>query len=171
MLLDQKLIDKLAEVDQRISKETAIILDFASELDFLPITEFELNEDTDTFIEKAYHVNGIYFFELKNSGGVSDKELWRNGFLPLWKSAEVIWTPGFKKLRFDAHQSFTEWIPFYIGKCKSVRNRINEHIHQPHDKHTFSMKLKARKNLYGHVFRISWIPFECNKLWHDRTNN
>jgi hypothetical protein len=158
------LKEKLSTIDKAILLQAKEIKQLSDQLTFIHITDFELSEDTPIICNNSFDRNGIYFFEIKNAGTL-DKAQWIEEFNLLWNIQhlkEVIWFPGIKLRRVRAHTSFSEWIPFYIGKSIYVGRRINEHIHQSGLQHTFSMKLKARQNLRGWQFRVSWIPLDVH---------
>ncbi|WPV65957.1 GIY-YIG nuclease family protein [Chitinophaga sp. LS1] len=152
--------DQFNEIDQAISNEAARLRQLSGELVFENVIEFELNNNIPPIAEYLMHRKGVYFFQIKNKDLSLDVLSWVTTFTQLWKDADVIWVPGIKKARVNAHRSFDEWIPLYIGKSKNVGGRITEHIHQVKDRRTFSMKLKARANLHGEVLRVSWIPLD-----------
>ncbi len=160
-LLNNPIVSKqLSDIDIAITSEAQRIRELANQLEFVHIADFVLSDDVYNICNGDYNRSGVYFFEIKNSVLAAEVVEWIAEFENLWVNPEVIWYPGIKKGRVSAHKKFSEWIPMYIGKCKSVGVRINEHINQPKDRRTFSMKLKARTNLYGRSFRVSWIPLD-----------
>jgi hypothetical protein len=132
----------------------------AENLQFESIKEFELTGNLYDICDSTYNRKGVYFFEIKNNEKLTDPSNWILNFTTLWKGVNFSWTPGIKKKRLNTHKTLSEWIPLYIGKSKKTGGRINEHIIQNASKNTFSMKLKARTNLYGQLFRVGWIPLE-----------
>lgn len=154
---------RIQQIDHDLIAYIKLLEQVIPYLSFIPITEFTLDEKTDFNCGIEYNVNGIYLFEIKN-GDLKLVSDWAATFKNLWRPEDKsqpehsFWSPGMKKKRIAFHTDSKEWIPFYMGKCRSVGHRINEHIDQPSDRKTFSMKLRARKNIYGSVFKVSWLP-------------
>lgn len=109
-------------------------------------------------MDKKYAVPGLYFFEvLRDQAELSTNE-WGSAFCDLWNHKRLSWASGTKKIRIAKHRDSIEaWLPLYLGKSKNVSRRIFEHVNQPADKPTFSMKMKARENLAGLTFKVGWI--------------
>ncbi|MRG48641.1 hypothetical protein GFS24_26235 [Chitinophaga sp. SYP-B3965] len=153
-------IQELADIDKTITAEAIRINEIAKKLRFTDSVEFELNGDTNGIRPTSNKLKGVYFFEIKNSHSLFDAEKWVSSFRIKWEDWEHYWVPGIKDKRVREHKKFDDWIPLYIGKSKNIGSRINEHIHMECTKHTFAMKLKARPNLFGEIFKVSWIPID-----------
>lgn len=154
------LTRQLKEIDESISQAAVRLTEIVQTLEFAAVMEFELNSEMTAIPEILSKKKGIYFFEIKNCFADLDKLSWATAFKQLWKASDVIWVPGVKDIRLNAHEVFNEWVPLYIGKSKNVGGRIYEHLHQVRDKTTFSMKLKARLNMHGLWLRVSWISLD-----------
>lgn len=150
----------LVEIDNNISREAEKLERLAQEMEFKEIMVFNLGDASLKVPEELFAKKGLYFFELKNNHPDILPSTWHTNFESIWKNEEVTWYPGLKKRRLYAHEKFNTWIPFYIGKSLTVGGRIHEHIYQPPHKTTFSMKLNARTNLIGEVFKVSWIELD-----------
>ncbi len=128
---------------------------------------FILSEDLNIdFISSDCCGPGVYFFELKSPDdyrfGKKASTILQN-IKKYWKhrSVRAMWSPGIKDSRVSVHKEFIDgWIPFYIGKSRYLEKRVREHVFQDRGKTSFGMKLKARKNLYGLEFRISYIKID-----------
>lgn len=147
----------LKSIDDNITNEATKLFDLSTEISFVEVATFILGQSFPEIPPNLTDQKGIYFFELKNSNRDLTPLNWKDNFAPRWKNENIIWYPGLKKGRINAHKVFEEWIPFYIGKSLNVGKRIHEHIYQLPYKTTFSMKLNARTNLHGEEFRISYV--------------
>jgi len=155
-------VDSLSAIDDAINVQLNLLAELATQLTFKEILTFELGENIPTLPEEISKKKGIYFFQLKNEDIQQSVIDWASSFKLIWENGDVIWVPGIKKMRVHAHKMFGEWVPLYIGKSKKVGIRIFEHINQVGNRETFSMKLKARTNMHGKSFRVSWIALDVN---------
>jgi hypothetical protein len=149
---------EISAIDQSIEVQVKRLDQLHMQLNFEAISEFTLTEATEALCDASFNRSGLYFFEIHNHDQVSDPTLWIKNFEPNWINRGFKWHSGIKKGRLTQHQMFNEWIPFYIGKSRFVGKRVNEHILQPSEKSTFSMKLKSTNTLHGNRFRVSWLP-------------
>lgn len=128
-------------------------------------TEFILNNELDdSAFQSIINDQGIYLFELNLSSANLKGEKCTtklSNFAKMWHTNpyNLVYSPNVINKRQNMYEKdFTsDWLPLYIGKCKKVKNRILNHINLPKDSKTYALKLKARKNLYGCVFRVSYI--------------
>ncbi len=119
---------------------------------------------------------GIYFFELKLDGQITNKEKWikwTNGFKTEWdkpkrKNGEKLKAPITYKGRIEAHYKkkntffkTMKWIPLYLGKSQELSKRINEHLNDELNDTTYSLKLGKRNFLKGKTIRVSVIEFDA----------
>ena len=153
-------MDEILLIDQSIDTQAKRLDELHLKLSFASIGEFMLSEDSIALCEAPYNKPGLYYFELANLDGISEPNIWLENFSPSWENRDFKWHSGLKKGRLKKHSSLKDWIPFYIGKSRFVGKRINEHILQPAEKTTFSMKLKSTVKLHGNKFRVSWLPVE-----------
>ena len=156
------------KIDNAISEELKKLSPLIEKLEFGNdgAIEFELNDSVGPICNN-HRYEGIYFFEVKMP--ISKNEEKKpieslNEFVSLWKDPayHMRWTPGIKQSRLVAHQQMVPdgWVPLYIGKSRNVGKRVNDHITMDLEKTVFAMKLKARKNLYAHMFRVRFIKID-----------
>lgn len=150
-------IEKLFGVDIRISADADALRRLSNTLDFSPVMEFELGDDSPAIPNIVAKQQGIYLFEILYTGKDISHEEWIDSFRKRWR-CNGGWIPDVKEIRIRAHRQFDTWVPLYIGKSRNIGGRIKEHIYHAFEKTTFSMKLKAQPVLYGEKFKVSWIP-------------
>jgi hypothetical protein len=156
--------DSLKQIDLVMSKELLKLNELISDLNFTQIAEFTLDENLSSICDLRDDYPGLYLFEIKNDNLNVDISTWINDFASLWAHPDYHkrFVSGIKKKRVIFHTKMLDWIPIYLGKNKSVKSRINEHLNKGIDKTTFAMKLKARTNIYGHMFRVSTLEIKVD---------
>jgi len=161
MNLENELRSIIA-IDKTITIELAKLKSIVENLNFEELPEFTLDENTEVICDENFNFKGIYLFEIKNTELNPDARVWMAAFKTLWRHPDYDrkFTPGIKAIRTKTHSLINEWVPLYIGKSRNVGNRINEHIIKELTKTTFAMKLKARKNLYGSIFRVKILKMD-----------
>ncbi len=53
-----------------------------------------------------------------------------------------------------------KWVPLYIGKSKTLKSRIKEHLNDPLETTRGGLKIGKRDFLKGKTIRISVIEFD-----------
>ncbi|CDT81026.1 conserved hypothetical protein [Vibrio coralliirubri] len=125
----------------------------------------DLSFSTPDFLETQIEnqnldVSGVYFIEIRSEkyldGCPND---WKEKFVTFWDKAEFKgkFTPQSKKKRLNAHDSVGEWTPLYIGKCKNIRKRLNDHKTLTFFQKTRGIKLDARGIYEQDSFRVSHV--------------
>jgi len=113
--------------------------------------------------------NGIYLFWVKIPTCLVEREKALDHVLKVWDGERVhlgvIKYPKVVKKR--ARETLlsnkeNEWVPLYIGKTENLAKRVAEHIDLSSDKATYSMKLRASRDLFSKhkwEFAVSTISF------------
>lgn len=156
----QTALKSINEIDFKLNEVREIITGHCKNLKFDEIFKFRLSQNVPYLDSNSYNANGIYLFEIKNTEPTLSVHEWTLKFNGLWKNDAVTYYSAVRKMRVNSHNKFDEWVPIYLGRASHVGLRINEHIHSAADKRTFSMKLKARNNLYGEEFKVSLITLK-----------
>lgn len=151
-------MDRFKHVDDKLTEQLNAIIDLASNLSFEAKLVFELNEAIDYSLLENLNFAGIYLIEMKTDPQRDYKE-WLNEFKNEWEKEEFkkSFVPNLKVKRTIKHNQLDHWFPLYLGKSKAISKRIKGHIDLSLTQPTTSLKLKARKNLYGSVFRVSAV--------------
>ncbi|MGE4347799.1 MAG: GIY-YIG nuclease family protein [Flavobacteriaceae bacterium] len=125
-------------------------------LDEMPLCEFKLSEyeKLDTFSSTTKE--GIYIFYIQKKS--LDK------FKENWNSAKIEKaSPTIMNGRIESYEEKEEeWIPLYIGKSKTIKKRITEHITLKKESTTSSMKLQERKEFENDMFAVRIIPLKTD---------
>jgi hypothetical protein len=117
---------------------------------------FTLDNYQASFLE-GKKVSGIYFFEILKKDDSLDFSAWMNSFRKKWTLNPVKNRPVVREISVNKLSKHTgNWIPFYIGKSKDIKHRVNQHISLG-ETTTYALKLKAMKNLDDKTFRLSYI--------------
>ncbi|MBP8628021.1 MAG: hypothetical protein KBI04_05455 [Paludibacteraceae bacterium] len=151
-------MDRFKHVDDKLTEQLNAIIDLASDLSFEAKLTFELNETIDYTLLGNLNFSGIYLIEIKTDPQRNYKE-WLTEFKNEWEKEEFkkSFVPNLKVKRTIKHNQLDSWFPLYLGKSKAISKRIKEHIDLSLTQPTTSLKLKARKNLYGCEFRVSVV--------------
>jgi hypothetical protein len=146
--------EQFAALDQSLTKLFMNFEALANELNFQVICELS----DDTTIEKQNYP-GIYKIDIKNHGIYENVTDWIKWFKDNWEHDDYHrkFTPNTKKKRIAAHSKLEEWIPLYIGKSNNIAGRVWEHNNLQLEKPTSALKLRERKNMARHTFRLSTI--------------
>lgn len=151
-------MDRFKNVDEKLTEQLKTIIDFAADLSFEAKLTFELNESINYSLLESLNFAGIYLIEIKTNPQKNYKE-WLDEFKNEWEKAEFkkAFVPNLKSKRTIKHNQLGQWFPLYLGKSRAISKRIKEHIDLSLKQPTTSLKLKARKNLYGSEFRVSVV--------------
>ena len=127
-------------------------------------SHFKINVLSDVSLSKMEEGKGIYYFEAKFPFNTLE-ELEQFGSKwgrPRDNDAPKNMPRYFSK-RAEKHKIAVEksnFLPFYLGKQKNIRERIANHINCPSNSTTFSLKLKQRPKLISKVkFRVGYVMF------------
>lgn len=148
----------IQDIDKRLNSIFIDLQSYSDNVTFTEIDEFILGEGLGNICDTKHNMSGVYMFEIEVQDDHIDVPKWMETFTQDWTHTDVIWVPGTKKIRMSQHFKFKKWMPIYIGKSRNFGKRINEHLHQKAQAHTFGMKLMGRRNFYGRRFKVSWIP-------------
>ena len=132
---------------------------FAKGIKFTPENEegFTLDKFQENLLD-GKKVSGIYLFEILKKDDSQDFTAWMDEFRQKWESNLVKNRPIIRKISVKKLSNHTDkWIPFYIGKSKNIKYRVNQHITLKPDGSTYALKLKAMGNLLGEKFRLSYL--------------
>jgi hypothetical protein len=153
-------MEKLSEIDKNLKNQYDELVQCLKTIEFEVQFDIELEKNIDLEKTKNLNFSGIYLFEVFIEK--KDKEDWVSDFVKKWEDDlfKRHWTPNTKKKRLKQQQDAKEWMPIYLGKCRNVGKRINEHFTLDLYKQTTAMKLLARENLHGYKFRISTIKID-----------
>lgn len=161
-----------------IEKELAKIAEIAMNSEFEEICEFKVDiiENTPIFdcLKIDGKVQGIYLIEIKRDV-LQDYNNWISILTKRFRGREDNekyflhkFTPNIIEKRKMKHKdSNKDWVPFYLGKSKDIRNRLMIHIFSPLGKPPFALKLKDRKNTQeehvfrDEIFRLKVINLNC----------
>jgi hypothetical protein len=126
-----------------------------------------VNISNTEWVNELPNGTGIYFFEIKfpSSDIKWDKVISSFGKdWGEWKENKEGNTPEFQVARSKVISSQTknnDWIPLYIGKSKTLKSRIKEHVINPTNITTSALRLGQRKTeLNSHNLRLSYIDFD-----------
>ncbi len=172
---------KLKEIDTKFSLNKVSLKELMPEFNFKDELSFTLNREEicksiDTNLKKK---SGLYFFELKVDGKLSSSpSLFLEDLKSRWiessyRNITITDSEGkesskTKKLsspkpidkRIKTYTTLESWLPFYLGKSDDLYHRISQHIEQPWDKSTSSMKLQEREQFHNFDFRVKVLQLE-----------
>lgn len=156
-------IEAIKSFDDKIKEDINGLKEKFKDLKFKFDTEkgikFILEDYSNECINKIPKGKGVYLFELKKGGRTIDeiKDLWEDPLNEFKKfnSPKIIK----KRLKIQEEKE-DEWLPLYLGKSETLRQRIKEHIELSYDKGTYALKLQSRTNFNEFEFRISVIEIE-----------
>lgn len=157
----------LEEISGQLSEIHSELKSYCSTLNFEQICEFTMDNCQDMPWERL-STPGIYQIEIKNISTFTDFTSWVGNFRAEWEDSmyKRKFVPNLKMKRIKQHTELKDWIPLYIGKSKSIRGRVHQHIYSEIEKTTFALKLNARVHAKKEVFRLSIIPIpHANYNW------
>lgn len=151
-------MDRFKHIDDQLTIQLSALVNLTSNLSFDVMLTFTLDDSVDHNIWPDLKFSGIYLIEIKTDPS-RDYNDWLVEFKNEWEKDEFKKSnvPNLKTKRTTKHCQLGQWFPLYIGKSKSIDKRIKEHINLGLEQPTTSLKLKARGNLYGQVFRVSVV--------------
>lgn len=148
---------------------------FKSEIEKYPFVlsepiHFKLDDDLN---KKFEHINpkssGLYLFEINLGEMYTDiysmnKKLvqFANDWELIKDSTRII------KKRLDEQlkkENSSEWVYFYLGKNKDLKQRILQHINLRKESSTHALKLRQRANLKNVSFRVSILEIESEDYY------
>lgn len=147
------------------------IEEFSKSLVFEVIGEFNLNnlELIKHKIDKLEaNIEGVYFLEIKRNYEFDDLKKWGQVFEKKWKNDTINNAPIFSPSRMDnlskdKKLNLNEWIPFYLGKSKDIKNRIKQHLYSLSPERTTSaLKLNQRKSIQDETFKIKYVEIKTD---------
>lgn len=130
--------------------------------------EFSLSDSKESIRRKINKIPqktcGVYFFQIKCAKDIS-QDTWSKEFIDKWDKPNLVhhFIATTKKKRISKHEAdkVTDLIPLYIGKCKNINKRVNEHLFLDESNSTYSMKLLLHKKEFAHsVIRITYCKIE-----------
>ena len=151
-------MENFPEIHEELTSINTKLEVYAKGIKFNPKNEkgFILDEFQENFLE-VKKVSGIYFFEILKENDSQDFNTWLKDFRKKWTANNVKNRPLVREKSVKELSTHTDkWIPFYIGKSKDIKHRVNQHISLG-DTSTYALKLKAMKNLNDKTFRLSYI--------------
>lgn len=152
-------MDQLEAINSKLRELNNEVVLFANSLEFEPVCEFNIENCSTDVPWNDLEFSGIYLIEIKNDLKFNDFASWVNNFRGEWEKElyKLNFVPNLRKVRVSAHKELKEWVPLYIGKSKSIRGRVHQHIFKELKKPTFALKLNARENMKKETFRLSAI--------------
>ncbi|MEJ0086137.1 MAG: GIY-YIG nuclease family protein [Pseudomonadota bacterium] len=150
-------MDRIAELDGELSRIFSNFEALADELEFERVCE--LSEDAE--VDKQDYA-GIYKIDIRVTGKHETFESWAEWFCAEWVRPEykMGFVPNPRAGRLKAHTELGEWVPIYIGKASSIAGRIRQHLNYKLSQPTTALKIRERKNMAAHRFRLSTIKLE-----------
>ena len=171
-------------IDTRISDIRLELKELSDNIEFKLIREFDFKSSINEFEPMKYM--GVYLVEIKTDKNKhSTFENWFAEFKDKWviERFKNKYVPNPKQKRIEKHlkkESLDEWIPMYIGKAMDIQKRLNEHLKNPIEKYSFSLKLNERSELKNETFRFStiklntvnfnWLAPEIESLMREKYN-
>jgi len=163
MLISPKSVVDLAEIDNKMTSLISEVKEIVQASNFEEKFTFKLDETNNYSGINELNWGGIYLIEIKTESTNSSID-WIEEFCNEWQKPEYVrcFVPNIKKkrTRFHFDNVVQEWFPLYIGKSRNISRRIKEHLDLKLTQPTTSLKLRERKNMYGHEFRVSTIKIE-----------
>lgn len=152
----------IEQIDKDITTQLEKVKEIGKELKFQEVCKFEVKDKIEEIPWGDLKHQGLYLIEVKSNVKHSNFKDWLEEFKTKWEDPKYIksFTPNFKKKRIHTHSELKEWMPLYLGKSRNLRTRIRTHIFKELHKPTFAMKLLARENLKGEIFRLSKIRLD-----------
>ena len=147
-------IAELASSCRIIETELEKIKYIALNSEFKEVCRFKVDDDdTAMFDAVADKMKGIYLLEIRREVG-HDYVDWINGFTKKFRGLDGAekcflhqFTPNIIEKRKYLHKDTNnEWIPFYMGKSKNIKERIKTHVFSELGRPPFALKLKGRRD-------------------------
>jgi len=161
-------IAELASSCRIIETELEKIKQIALNSEFKEVCRFKVDDDDTTMFDAvADKMKGIYLLEIRRDVGHNYVD-WINGFTKKFRGLDGAekcflhqFTPNIIEKRKYLHKDTNnEWIPFYMGKSKNIKERIKTHVFSELGRPPFALKLKGRRDktdkfvFYDEEFRL-----------------
>jgi hypothetical protein len=145
---------ELATSCKIIEAELEKIKQIALNSEFEEVCRFKVDDDdTAMFDAVADKMKGIYLLEIRRDDQ-QDYVDWINSFTKKFRGLDGAekcflhqFTPNIIEKRKYLHkEENNEWIPFYMGKSKNIKERIKTHVFSELGRPPFALKLKGRRD-------------------------
>ncbi|MGY5353582.1 hypothetical protein [Wenyingzhuangia sp. IMCC45467] len=152
---------QIREIDNEISKQISLLKNEIKDLKFKNIDfEFLLSESKEEYVAEKLNYPGIYLIEIFFDKEKITFENWVENFTCKWQDKTFFNRPQIRKKSIQNIKQNGNWIPFYIGKSKTIGKRVNEHLFMKNEKRTYALKLFDKDFLKNEKFRISTIKIK-----------